>query len=191
MFFRKRFLGVFLFVVAVLAVFAVLIEADIVVVVGVWLVFPFSNLRISTLLTILTCFLLVLFLQGKILWRPLYFAILAVIFFLALYEIVWYNLAVHYSGFEPRYFEFAALAGWVLLCVREVYPQKPSKLSIVLYGLYVVCMVLWVATGFQVNYLGSAELSITGEVFNVVSKAALGLAFAIHIGSKNGVRRKS
>ncbi len=185
MFFKKRHLGVFLFAVTVLAVFAALLAANIISVVGIWLVFPISNLRISTFVTILFCFLLVLFMQGKIFWRPLYYAVLAVIFFLGLYEIVWYNFAVHYSGFEPRYFEFAALAGWVLLCIREVYPTKPPKLSIALYVLFAVCMVLWAETGFQVNYLGNAEFSFTGEAFNVISKAALAIAFAIHIGSKN------
>lgn len=54
----------------------------------------------------------------------------------------------------------------------------------VLYGLFVATMVLWVATGFEVNNLGDAKFSIMGEVFNVTSKAALALAYAVHIGTK-------
>jgi FlaA1/EpsC-like NDP-sugar epimerase len=152
--------------------------------VGINLVFPGSNLRISTFLTALVSFVLVLFLQKRILWKPLYYAILTVIFFLGLYEIVWYYLAAAAFGYDLRIFAFAALSGWVLLCIREVYPHKPPKLSLVLYGVFVAALVLWVASGFAVNNLGDAQFSVTGEVFNVVSKAALALAFAIHIGTK-------
>jgi len=184
MFFKKHLFNVFLVVLAIITIIFVMLAAHIIVVEGIWFVFPIGNLRISTMITIVFCFTLVLFLQGKFGWRPLYYALLAVVFFLGLYEIVWYNLAVYLSGFEPRIFEFAALAGWILLCIREVYPKRPPKLSMMLYGLFVVSMVLWVATGFAVNYLGNVAFSITGEIFNVTSKAALGLAFAIHIGTK-------
>jgi hypothetical protein len=57
-------------------------------------------------------------------------------------------------------------------------------LSIVLYGVFIATMVLWVETGFNVNYLGNASFSIVGEALNVVSKGALAFAFAVHIGSK-------
>jgi len=134
--------------------------------------------------TAVFCFALVLFLQGKLLWKPLYFAFLAVIFFLGLYEVVWYYLAVFSFGYDLRIFQFAALGGWVLLGLKEVYPKKPPKVSMVLYGLFAAAMVLWVATGFDVNNLGDAKFSVTGEVFNVTSKAALGLAYAVHIGTK-------
>ena len=87
-------------------------------------------------------------------------------------------------GYELRIFQFAALGGWVLLGLKEVYPKKPPKVSLVLYGLFAAAMVLWVATGFEVNNLGDVKFSVTGEVFNVTSKAALGLAYAVHIGTK-------
>jgi len=112
---------------------------------------------------------------------------LAAIFFLALYEIVWYNLAVYFFGLELRFFQFAALFGWVLLAKREVYPLKPPKISIIFYVVYVGSMVLWIASGFAVNNPGYTSISVFGEVFNIVSKAALGLAFAFHIGSKKQI----
>jgi hypothetical protein len=102
-----------------------------------------------------------LFLQGRLLWKPLYYASLSVIFFLPFYEIVWYYLAAFSFGYELRIFSFAALAGWVLLCIREVYPHKPSKLSMALSVLFVVSMVLWVATGFAVNNFGEPKFSLT------------------------------
>jgi len=58
---------------------------------------------------------------------------------------------------------------------------------VALYGLYVICIVLWVVTGFEVNNLGTATFSVVGEAFNVTSKAALALAFAVHIGTKGHV----
>lgn len=99
-------------------------------------------------------------------------------------KVVWYYIAAAAFGYELRIFQFAALAGWVLLCLREAYPHRPPKLSLVLYALFVVTMVLWVASGFAVNNLGDPSFSIVGEAFNVTSKAALALAFAIHIGTK-------
>jgi hypothetical protein len=184
MIFRKHFFDVILVLVVIVAVISVMLAAHVVTVDGIWFVCPIANIRVSTLVTAVFCFTLVLFLQGKLLWKPLYYALLAVIFFLGLYEIVWYYLAAYSFGYELRIFQFAALSGWVLLCLKEVYPKKPPKISIVLYGLFVVTMVLWVATGFEVNNLGEAQFSVTGEVFNAASKVALALAYAVHIGAK-------
>jgi hypothetical protein len=184
MFFRRHLFNVILFVVVLVAAVLVLLAAHVVSVEGVWFVFQGGNIRVSTVFTAIFCFVFVLFLQKKIFWKPLYYGLLAVIFFLALYEIIWYYLAAFSFGYELRLFQFAALTGWVLLCLREVYPLKPPKLSIALYGLFVVTMVLWIAMGFEVNSLGDASFSITGEVFNVISKVALAVAFAIHVGTK-------
>ena len=184
MIFRKPSLEFILVVVVIVAVISVMLAAHVVSVDGLWFVFGIGNIRVSTVVTAVFCFTLVLFLQGKFGWKPLYYGLLAVIFFLGLYEIVWYYLAAFSFGYELRIFQFAALAGWVLLCVKEVYPKRPPKFSMVLYGLFVATMVLWVATGFEVNNLGEAQFSVTGEVFNATSKVALALAYAVHIGTK-------
>jgi hypothetical protein len=63
-------------------------------------------------------------------------------------------------------------------------PCEAAKISIALYLLFAATMVFWVATGFAVNNPGQLSFSIMGEVFNEVSKGALALAFAFHIGSK-------
>jgi hypothetical protein len=109
---------------------------------------------------------------------------LSVIFFLGLYEIIWYQIAAHFFHYNLRIFEFMALAGWVFLCVREIYPNKPPKISLVFYALFVIIMVLWVGTGFAVNNSETPTFSISGEAFNVTSKTALAIAFAYHIGKK-------
>lgn len=113
MFFRKHLFDVILVVVVIVAVFSVMLAAHVVTVDGIWLVFPIGNIRVSTVVTAVFCFTLVLFLQGKLLWKPLYYALLVVIFFLGLYEIVWYYLAAFSFGYELRIFQFAALGGWV------------------------------------------------------------------------------
>jgi hypothetical protein len=184
MFFRKHLFDVLLLVVVIVAVFSVMLAAHVVSVDGIWFVFSIANIRVSTVVTAVFCFALVLFLQGKLGWKPLYYALLAVIFFLGLYEIVWYYLAAFSFGYDLRIFQFAALGGWVLLGLKEVYRKEPPKVSMVLYGFFVAIMVVWVATGFEVNNLGDPKFSIMGEVFNVTSKAALGLAYAVHIGTK-------
>lgn len=184
MFFRKHLFNVILVAAVIVAVIAVMVATHVVTVDNLWFNASISNIRISTVATAVFCFTLVLFLQGKILWKPLYYALLAVIFFLAFYEIVWYYLAAYTFSYDLRIFQFAALAGWVMLCVREVYPKRPPKLSIACYGVFVATMVLWVATGFAVNNLGDADFSVAGEAFNVVSKGALALGYAVHIGKK-------
>jgi hypothetical protein len=188
MFFKKPLLDVAIVVVGVLAVLTVLLAVGVVTIEGIWFIFPVSSIRITTVATAFLSFALVLFLQGKVSPKSLYYAVLAVIFFLALYEIVWYNLAAHFFGYDPLFFQFAALFGWVLLGIREVYWLKPPKIAIVFYVVFVVSMVLWVASGFAVNNLGDPHFSVVGEVFNAVSKGALGLAFAFHIGSKKSPR---
>jgi hypothetical protein len=186
MFFRRHLFIVILGVVVLVAAFSVLLAAHVVSVEGVRFVFQGGNIRVSTVITAIFCFVLVLFMQKRIFWKPLYYGLLAVIFFLALYEIIWYYLAAFSFGYDLRLFQFAALAGWVLLCFREVFSVKPPKVSLVLYGLFVIALLLWVATGFEVNTYGDAKFSVVGEIFNVVSKAALALAYAVHIGTKTG-----
>ena len=84
-----------------------------------------------------------------------------------------------------RIFQFAALFGWVLLGIREVFTKRPSKLSTVFYGVFAISMVIWIGTGFQFNDLGNSSFSVSGEILNVVSKAALFIAYALHIGSSS------
>ncbi len=181
---KRHLFKVILILVSIVVVLSVVVAAGIVGVEGIWFVLFNSSIRVSTVITAIGSLGLVLFLQPKILWKPLYYAVLSIIFFLAFYEILWYYLAASLFSYELRIFQFAALAGWVLLCIREVYPRKPSKISIVFYLLFAVTMILWVASGFAVNSPGNASFSITGEVFNVVSKAALAFGYAVHIGTK-------
>lgn len=181
---KRHFRNVLLLTLTIVAAFSAVLAAGLVRVEGIWFVFPSSEMRISTLATVFLVFALVLLLQGRIRWKPFYYAWLAVIFFLGFYEIVWYYVAVPFFGYDLRLFAFAALAGWIVLCVREVYSVKPSKRSICLYTVFAATMVLWVAAGFPVNSPGQPGFSITGEIFNEVSKTSLGLAFAFHIGAK-------
>jgi len=152
---------------------------------SLWFIFPFMTIRISTVITAIFSFVIVLFLQQKTTYKTFYYALLAAIFSMALYEIVWYYIAVGFRGYEPRIFQFAALLGWVLLGVREVISKRPSRLSTGLYGVFLISMLLWVSSGFEFNDSGNSSFSISGELLNVVSKAALAFAYALHIGSKS------
>ena len=102
---------------------------------SIWFVFPFSGIRISTLVTAITCFALVLFLQRENTLKPIYYALLAVIFSLGLFEILWYYTAAAFRGGNLEIFQFAALFGWVLLGIREVLTKRPSKLSTIFCGI--------------------------------------------------------
>ena len=148
---------------------------------SLWFIFPFMAIRISTVITAIVGFVLVLFLQQKTTYKAFYYALLTVIFSMSLYEVVWYYIAVGFRGYELRFFEFAALFGWVVLGVREVISKRPSRLSSVFYGIFLISMLLWVGSGFNFNNLGDSSFSISGEILNIVSKTALTFGYALHI----------
>ncbi len=151
---------------------------------GIWFISPLITIRVSTVITAILCFSLVLFEQQKKLWKSLYYAGLAVIFSMGLYEFVWYNIAVVMKGLPVILFPFAALLGWVFLGVKEVYKVRPSKISIALYVVFVATMVFWVLIGLNFNYLGTSSFSWIDEFLNVVSKGAITFGYATHISKK-------
>jgi hypothetical protein len=170
-------------VLAVAVILVVMVESGWAKIEDLWLIFPPSGIRISTVITAIGCFALVLFLQQYNTLKSIYLASLAVVFSMGLFEIIWYYTAAAFRGWDLRVFEFAALSGWVFLGVREGFRKRPSKLSIVFYGVFVVSMVIWISTGFQFNDAGNPSFSISAEILNVVSKAALFIAYALHIGT--------
>lgn len=152
---------------------------------SLWVIFPFMTMRISTMVTTILSFVLVLFLQQKTRYKLFYYAVIAVFFSMSLYEFVWYYIAAGFRGWNLRIFPFAALLGWVFLGIREVVSKRPSRLSMLLYTVFVISMLLWAGTGFEFNDLGNPSFSISGEILNVTSKAALAIAYALHIGIKS------
>jgi hypothetical protein len=86
------------------------------------------------------------------------------------------------QGMNPEFLSLPRCSAGVLLGIREVYHKRPPRVSMALYGASVVSIILYVATGFEVNFTQHPDIHILGEVFNVMSKTAL--AFALHIGLK-------
>jgi len=149
---------------------------------GLWLVFPFvGSIRVSTVVTAVVCFTLVLYLTRKNGLKSAYYAGLAVIFSMGLYELVWWNSAVVLDNWEQRNWAFAALLGWIFLGLREVFRTRPPRISIILYATYVASMIAWISLGFKFSVFGANQYDIAGEIFNVVSKLSLALAFSFHM----------
>lgn len=171
-----------LIVAAVLFALGVMTATGFTKIESLWFVFPLSGIRISTLITSIICFAIVLFLQRRNMLKSIYYAILAVIVPMALFEILWYYSAALLNGWDLKIMQFAALFGWVLLGIREVYRKRPLRISILLYALFVFSFVTWLGTGFKFNDLSNPSFSLSAEVLNVVSKCALFFAFAFHIG---------
>lgn len=171
-----------LIVVVVLIAFAVMVDAGFAKVESLWFVFPLSGIRVSTVAAAIACFALVLFLQRRDTLKSIYYALLAVIFPMSLFEITWYYSAAAFRGWDLKIMEFAALFGWVLLGIREVFRKRPPRISILLYGIFAISFAIWLGTGFTFNDLGNSSFSVLGEALNVVSKATLFFAYAIHIG---------
>lgn len=167
----------------VLITLFVMVETNYVKIENYWLIFPLSGIRISTVVTAIACFALVLFLQRRNTLKSIYYAMLAVVFPMGLYEIVWYYTAAAFRGWDLRIFQFAALFGWVLLGTREVFRKRPSRLSTILYAIFVISMLIWIADGFQFNDTSNPSFNVSAEILNVMSKTALFFAYAIHIGS--------
>lgn len=172
-----------LIVVVVLIALAVMVETGFAKIESLWFVFPLSGIRVSTAVVAISCFALVLFFQRRDTWKSIYYALLAVIFPMALFEIMWYYSAAAFNGWDLRIMQFAALFGWVLLGVREVFRKRPPKISILLYGLFAITFTIWLGTGFTFNDLGNSSFSVLGEALNVVSKSTLFFAYALHISS--------
>ncbi len=150
---------------------------------SLWFVFPLFEIRISTVATAVSCFAIVLFLQRRHTLKSIYYALLAVIFPMALFEIIFYYSGAPLMGWDLRIFEFAALFGWVLLGIREVLYKRPPKISIILYGVFVFSFAIWLGTGLDFNGAGYSSFSTIGEILNVISKSALFFAYAVQIGN--------
>src|ERR1035437_4716569 len=156
-----------LIVAAVLFALGVMTATGFAKIESLWFVFPLSGIRISTLITAIICFAIVLLLQRRNMLKSIYYAILAVIVPMALFEILWYYSAALFNGWDLRIMQFAALFGWVLLGIREVYRKRPLRISILLYALFVFSFVIWLGTGFKFNDLSNPSFSFSAEVLNV------------------------
>jgi hypothetical protein len=175
-----------LIVAAVLIVLVVLVVGGFAKINSLWFVFPLSGIRISTAATAISCFAVVLFFQRRSTLKSLYYALLAVIVPMAAFEILWYYSAAAFRGWDLNIMQFGALFGWVLLGIAVIFHRKPPRISLLLYGLFVVTFAIWVATGFAFNDLGDSSFSVSAEFFNVVSKGALFFAYAFHVGKVGG-----
>ena len=74
---------------AVLLVLAVMVTTGFARTESIWFIFPLSGIRISTVATAIACSAIVLFLHRRNTLKSVYYALLAVIFPLALFEIMW------------------------------------------------------------------------------------------------------
>ena len=171
-----------LIVAAVLIVLALMAATGFTKIESLWFIFPLSGIRVTTLATAITCFAIVLFLQRRNTLKSVYYAFLAVIVPMALFEIMWYYSAAAFRGWDLRIMQFAALFGWVLLGISVVIHKSPLKISILLYGIFAFSFAIWLATGFAFNDLGNSSFSVSAEILNVVNKSALFFAYAFQIG---------
>ena len=175
---------------AALIVLAVMVAVGFAKIESLWFIFPLSGIRISTVATAIACFAIVLFLQRRNTLKSIYYALLAVIVPMAIFEIMWYYSAAAFHGWDLRIMQFAALFGWVLLGISAVFHKRPPRISMLLYGIFAISFAIWLGTGFSFNDLGNPSFSLSAEILNVVSKGALFFAYAIHVGNV-GFRQQS
>jgi hypothetical protein len=179
---RTEIVKPILIVAIVLIVLAVMVKTGFAKIESLWFIFPLSGIRVSTVVTAIACFAIVLFFQRRSTLKSVYYALLAVIVPMALFEIMWYYSAAAFRGWDLRIMQFAALFGWVLLGISVIFRYRPPKISILLYGIFAISFAIWLGTGFTFNDIGNSSFSASAEVLNVVSKGALFFAYAFHIG---------
>jgi len=181
---EKQFINSGLIISAVFIIFILSYITGFTKISGIYFVFPILDMRITTGFSAIFCFSIVVFLQRRRTLASIYYAIVAVIFAMSLYEFIWFHIGVALKGYEPKIFQFVALFGWIILGIREVKNEKPPLISSVLYGVYIISMILWAATGFQINVHDDPNFTYLGEFFNIVSKTSLDFGYALHIGLK-------
>jgi hypothetical protein len=179
---RREMIKPFLIVAVVLVVLAVMVASGFAKIERLWFVSSLSGIRLTTLASAVVCFVIVLFLQRKNTLKSIYYALLAVVVPMATFEIIWYYSAAAFRGWDLNIMQFGALLGWVLLGISAIFHTRPPRISVLLYGVFIVVFVIWVASGFSFNVLENSSFSVSAEVFNVVSKGALFFAYAFHIG---------
>ena len=170
-----------LIIAAVLLVLVVMVAIGFARIESLWFIFPLSGIRVSTVAAAIACFAFVLFLQRQNTLKSVYYAFLAVIVPMALFEIIWYYSAAAYRGWDLKIMEFGALFGWVLLGIITVIRIKPPKISIFLYGIFAFSFAMWLASGFAFNDLGNSSFSVSAEILNILSKSTLFFGYAFHI----------
>ena len=129
-------------------------------------------IRLSTVLAALAVF-------GIVLWRkrsPL-LAIVAVIAWAGAFELIYNTIGTVMFGWPlaQLVWNFAALAGWILLAsVLGIWPESWALVA------FLILMTGWVLTGFHSNIPGSnARFDVAGELFNETSKSMLAVAYLI------------
>jgi hypothetical protein len=137
---------------------------------GLFVVYPFGVVRLSTV--IVTAVVL-----AVVTWRtrrPL-LAVLAVLGWLSAFEIAWElsRVAFRQDSLRNALWFSLAVAGWVVAAELARIRPEPR-----LAGLFALTFVLWLATGFGLNWLGQ-PVSVRDELLNEVSKTALGAAYLV------------
>ncbi len=144
-----------------------------------WLVVGSAPIRLSTVITLVVVF-------GFVAWKfragskgALYNALVASLFTLFLYEIL-FNVT---GGFPPTdALPVPAIALLVLSIVLGVVQARRhfalSRLSMVLILLFVVDWVAWVLLGFPFNLQSTQPLDLGAEALNVSTKLLLPFAYA-------------
>lgn len=172
-----------LIIAAVLIILTVMVAFGLAKIESLWFVFPLSGIRVSTVVTSISCFAIVLFLQRGNTLKSIYYAFLAIIVPMATFEIMWYYSAAAFRGWDLRIMQFAALFGWVALGISAVFHKRPPRISTILYGIFAISFAIWLGTGFTFNDLSNPSFSLSAEFFNVVSKGTLFFAYAFHVGN--------
>ena len=154
----------------------------------IWLVVPLVGyVRLSTVSTLVTLSLYIMW-KFRQDWKgALYQTVVCVAFTTSLYEII-FNLvaACVFLRTMELFIEhllilhYVMVGGWLILGFKQAVQNfAPTKISTVLFIAFLVGWVLWISIGFPYNVPSDVDLNLSGEILNVVTKALFLFGYAL------------
>jgi len=153
----------------------------------IWLAIPFVGyIRISTICTVVILFFFVAW-KFRRCWKDAFYqAMVSVSFTLILYEIVFNAVAAYiflktWESFIQNFmiWHYIMVGGWLILGSRQVLRNFVlTKTASILFAVCLVAWALWILIGLPYNVPSNTNLSLPGEVLNLVTKATLLFGYA-------------
>ena len=154
----------------------------------IWLVVPlFGYVRLSTVstLVIISLYMIWKFRQD---WKgALYQMVICLVFATCLYEII-FNLTAAFVFLRTMelfidhllILHYIMIGGWLVLGFKQALQYFVlRKISTVLFIVFLVGWVLWISIGFPYNVPSDVNLSLSGEILNIVTKTAFLFGYAL------------
>ena len=146
---------------------------------SLWLYLGSAPIRLSTAVTLVLALSLVTWrLRSKGWFLALYHGVVAALFTLFLYEIL-FNITGRFppTGNLPPWGIGLMVLSLILGITQAIRYFAFNKMAMVLLSAFVIDWAIWIITGFQFNFPDTQPLNTGAEVFNISTKFLLPLGY--------------